>query len=266
MEKDHITAVCISYGVPEYLADGRNSITLVKLPIGTTELDIHCMMRGGDVVGNFRGWFVPLHRVIGIYSVIDRSLFYEVDSDGNLTGFSDEDAEKLVSIYDSLRQKYEQDPECDPDRVDFHALWELRNMAKPLLPMDPIIEKEEKHDEAEDGFAIFMKNPFWRRIYEGAPGWRLKEYFRNRFNASKSVTHSGNQCEEVRRKLEKLILIKSDLQYLQLFAKNDEMWDYYERAIQSLSGEHEGKGIRASSVRIEEWSPWLDADECGNKE
>ena len=99
MEKDHITAVCISYGVPKYLADGRNSITLVKLPIGTTELDIHCMMRGGDVVGSFRGWFVPLHRVIGIYSVTERSLFYEVDSDRNMSRILNVIPAELISTY-----------------------------------------------------------------------------------------------------------------------------------------------------------------------
>ena len=139
-------------------------------------------------------------------------------------------------------------------------------MAKPLLPMDSIIKEEENYDEAEDGFAIFMKNPFWRRIYEGAPGWQLKEYFRNQFNTSKYVKHSSSQHEETRRKLENLILVKSDLQYLQLFAKSDKMRRYYERGIQLLSRENEGRGFKASSVQAEEWSPWLDADACGNKE
>ena len=34
------------------------------------------------------------------------------------------------------------------------------------------------------GFDTFMENPYWRKVYEDAPGEKLREYYKIRFDAS----------------------------------------------------------------------------------
>ena len=111
------------------------------------------------------------------------------------------------------------------------------------------------------GFDTFMENPYWRRIYEEAPSERLKEYYRLRYDKSRFVMGAEYRDEEAERKLEGLILYKSDIQYIQRNAGSGMARHYYEGAIQKLAGEFEGYGFPASAFQVEDWNPWYNPDQ-----
>lgn len=81
------------------------------------------------------------------------------------------------------------------------------------------------------GFDTFMANPYWRKIYE-----------------------------EAEERLAALPLSKSDIQYIQRFAGSGMARSFYERFIQRLTGEHEGRCFPAAAFQAEEWNPWYNAE------
>lgn len=62
------------------------------------------------------------------------------------------------------------------------------------------------------GFDLFMRNPYWRKIYEEAPTERLKEYWRLTFE----VDGSNFRNPRRRRQLDKVdaVLTVEELRYL----------------------------------------------------
>ena len=109
------------------------------------------------------------------------------------------------------------------------------------------------------GFDTFMENPYWRKVYEEAPGEKLKEYYRIRFDLSECVTGEEVRDGEAERRLEKLPLSKRDIEYLREHAGSGMARAYYQRYIDRLSGEYEGWCFPAAAFQAEEWNPWYDA-------
>ena len=110
------------------------------------------------------------------------------------------------------------------------------------------------------GFDTFMKNPYWREVYESAPSERLKEYYRLRFDLSPFVMGEDYHDPKASHKLEELLLSREDIQYIQKYAGSGMAWTYYEKFIQRLTGEYEGYSFPAAAFQVEIWNPWYQAD------
>ena len=109
------------------------------------------------------------------------------------------------------------------------------------------------------GFDTFMENPYWRKVYEEAPGEALKEYYRIRFDMSGFVMGEQYRDEDGERSLEELPLSKRDIEYLREHAGSGMARAYYQKYIERLSGEYEGRRFPAAAFQAEEWNPWYDA-------
>ncbi len=107
------------------------------------------------------------------------------------------------------------------------------------------------------GFDTFMENPYWRKIYEDAPSDKLKEYYRIRYDASGFVNGEPIDVDE---KLERILLSKEEIQYIQKFAGNGQARHYFQTFIDKLSGEYEGYYFPAAAFQVEDWNPWYNAD------
>ena len=105
------------------------------------------------------------------------------------------------------------------------------------------------------GFDTFMENPYWRNVYEDAPGEKLREYYKIRFDASGFV--NGERIE-VNEQLERILLSKNEIQYIQQYAGSGQARHYYQRFIDRLSGKYEGCRFPAVAFQVEEWNPWYN--------
>lgn len=114
--------------------------------------------------------------------------------------------------------------------------------------------------ESGKGFSTFMKNPYWKNVYENAPSEELKEYYRIRFEISPFVMGDDYHDAEKEKRLKELSLSKEDIQYIQKYAGSGQARSYYEKAIQRLSGEYEGFGLPAEVFQVEIWNPWYEAE------
>jgi hypothetical protein len=110
------------------------------------------------------------------------------------------------------------------------------------------------------GFETFVANPYWRGVYESAPTEELKEYYRIRFDLSSFVMGENYHDPEAEQRLEKLLLTKEDIQYIQKYAGCGRAKAYYQKFIQRLSGEYEGWSFPAAAFQVELWNPWFNAD------
>ena len=108
------------------------------------------------------------------------------------------------------------------------------------------------------GFDTFMANPYWRRIYAEAPSERLKEYYRLRYEISPFVMGEDYRDETAEQRLQELLLTKSDIEYIRQFAGSGIAKHYYEKFIQKLTGEHEGRSFPAVAFQVEIWNPWYE--------
>lgn len=66
------------------------------------------------------------------------------------------------------------------------------------------------------GFDTFMKNPYYRKMYEDAPTDKLKRMFRDEWDNSPFVTGDESDMDEPSGKGEKLT--KEEVEYLAKFA------------------------------------------------
>ena len=107
------------------------------------------------------------------------------------------------------------------------------------------------------GFDTFMENPYWRRIYEEAPGENLKEYYRIMFDISPFVMGSSYRDEKTEYRLDNLWITEGELDYLFKHASIMQAKIFYKKCINTLieSGE-EGLCISAGCLRGETRNPW----------
>ena len=106
------------------------------------------------------------------------------------------------------------------------------------------------------GFDTFMENPYWKKVYEGAPSKELKEYYRIRFDTSPFVMGEKYRDESAESRLKELPLDKNDIQYIRKYAGSGQARHYYDGAIKKLSGEYEGYSLPAEAFQVELWNPW----------
>ena len=106
------------------------------------------------------------------------------------------------------------------------------------------------------GFDTFMENPYWKGIYENAPSNNLKRYFQIRFDHSGFVKDALRQGSAAEKELQEIPLTKEDVQYIQSITRIGNARMFYKVFIDKLTGEHEGKCVRASLFQIEEWNPY----------
>ena len=116
------------------------------------------------------------------------------------------------------------------------------------------------------GFDTFMENPYWRRIYEEAPGKNLKEYYRIMFDISPFIMGSNYKDEETEAKLDGLWISQDELDYLLQHASMAQAKIFYRKCISTLkeAGE-EGLCVSARCLRGEIRNPWYIPQEQ-NKE
>ncbi len=107
------------------------------------------------------------------------------------------------------------------------------------------------------GYDTFMRNPYWKNIFENAPSERLKEYYRIRFDASGFVHDVPINVDE---ELERIPLSKEEIQYIQKFAGSGQARHYYQKFIERLSGEYEGYCFPAAAFQVELWNPYYNAE------
>lgn len=110
------------------------------------------------------------------------------------------------------------------------------------------------------GFSEFMKNPYWKRMYENAPSEELKEFYRIQFETSPFVMGDDYHDAEAEKKMKSLLLSKEDIQYMQKYAGSGQARAYYGAAIKALSGEYEGYKLPAEKFEVEIWNPWYMTD------
>ena len=106
-------------------------------------------------------------------------------------------------------------------------------------------------------FDTFMKNPYWKGIYENAPSEDLKQYFRIRFNSSDLEEDAACHGESAEEKLSAISLDKADIRYLLAFTRNGYARQFYRMFLDKLTGEHEGYRIKATVFQFEEWNPYF---------
>lgn len=112
------------------------------------------------------------------------------------------------------------------------------------------------------GFDTFMENPYWRKIYEEAPGENLKEYYRIMFDTSPFVMDSSYRDEEAEDRLGELWISQEELEYLLKHAGMAQAKAFYRKCIDTLkeSGE-EGLCVSARSLRGEIRNPYCTGAE-----
>ena len=109
------------------------------------------------------------------------------------------------------------------------------------------------------GFDTFMANPYWRRIYEEAPGEYLKEYYRIMFDSSPYVMGDDYQDEAAEARLKELWINAEELAYLRDHAGMNQAKAFYQRCIITLAeAEEEGLCVAASSLKGEIRNPWYE--------
>lgn len=107
------------------------------------------------------------------------------------------------------------------------------------------------------GFDTFMANPYWRKIYEQAPGEHLKEYYRIMFDTSPFVTGDGDPDEAAGARLKELWINAEELAYLRDHAGMPQAKAFYQRCIDTLAAaEEEGLCVAASCLKGEIRNPW----------
>ena len=106
------------------------------------------------------------------------------------------------------------------------------------------------------GFDEFVKNPYWKKIYENAPSKELKEYYKIRFDMSPFVVGEEFKDDAAEKRLKKILLNKEDIQYIRDNAGSGQAKHYYDGAIKKLSGEYEGYSLPAEAFQVEVWNPW----------
>ena len=112
------------------------------------------------------------------------------------------------------------------------------------------------------GFDIFMENPYWRKIYEEAPGEDLKEYYRIMFDTSPFVVNSRFRDEEAETRLKELWISKEELVYLRDHAGIARARDIYQKCIDTLNeADEEGLCVSASCLNCELRNPWFKENE-----
>ncbi len=107
------------------------------------------------------------------------------------------------------------------------------------------------------GFDTFMGNPYWRRIYEEAPGENLKEYYRIMFDISPFVMGSSYRGEKAEICLDELWISQEELEYLLKHATLAQAKAFYRKCINTLkeAGE-EGLCVSARCLMGEIRNPW----------
>ena len=108
------------------------------------------------------------------------------------------------------------------------------------------------------GFDTFMKNPYWKKIYEDAPSNKLREYYKIRYDASGFI---NGEAIDVNGQLEGILLSKEEIQYIQKHAGSGQARHFYQKFIDRLSGEYEGYCFPAAAFQVEEWNPWYRPEE-----
>ena len=79
-----------------------------------------------------------------------------------------------------------------------------------------------KKKSMASGFDVFMRNPYWRQLYENAPSDRLKEWYKRSFeyDGLAYLDLSVDEKAKIRKELDKqdrddpIILTREDWQYL----------------------------------------------------
>ena len=105
------------------------------------------------------------------------------------------------------------------------------------------------------GFDTFMDNPYWKRIYDEAPSDELREYYRIMFDHSSFVNGATPLDEAALKRLDEIILLKEDIEYLKLYAGIAQAEGYYQKALDHLADKDDGVGFRASVFRGEIRNP-----------
>ncbi|MBR3377152.1 MAG: hypothetical protein IKG44_05690 [Mogibacterium sp.] len=107
------------------------------------------------------------------------------------------------------------------------------------------------------GFDAFMENPYWRKIYEEAPGEHLKEYYRIMFETSPFVMGDDYLDEVAEARLKELWISKGELEYLKEHSGIAQARAFYQRCIDKLNEEdEEGLCVSAACLKCEIRNPW----------
>jgi len=107
------------------------------------------------------------------------------------------------------------------------------------------------------GFDTFMENPYWRRIYEEAPGENLKEYYRIMFDTSPFITENNYMDERTETQLDKLWISRKELEYLLRYAGTGRAKIFYKKCIETLKKvDEEDLCVSAGCLRGEIRNPW----------
>ena len=107
------------------------------------------------------------------------------------------------------------------------------------------------------GFDTFMENPYWRRVYEEAPGEYLKEYYRIMFDNSPFVMGSSYRDEKAEEQLDDLWISKDELEYLLKHAGMAQAKIFYKKCIDTLKAAgKEDLYVSAKCLRVEIRNPW----------
>ena len=110
------------------------------------------------------------------------------------------------------------------------------------------------------GFDTFMENPYWRKIYEEAPGEHLKEYYRIMFDTSPFVMGDDYIEEETTARLKELWISKEELEYLKEHAGISQAKALYQRCIYKLNEtDEDGLCVSAACLKCEVRNQWHKA-------
>ena len=105
------------------------------------------------------------------------------------------------------------------------------------------------------GFDTFMKNPYWREIYENAPSDNLKKHYKLMFDHNSFVSE-GEMGEEILEILRNLCLTREDIMYLLEHAGMNVAKIHYSKLIEGLDKEPEGTYVAAIACCGEIRNPW----------
>ena len=113
------------------------------------------------------------------------------------------------------------------------------------------------------GFDTFMENPYWRRIYEEAPGENLKEYYRIMFDISPFVIEDNSNDKTAETQLDDLWISRDELEYLLKHANTAQAKLFYKKCIETLNeADEEGLCVSAACLRGEIRNPWYNQSEA----
>lgn len=102
-----------------------------------------------------------------------------------------------------------------------------------------------------------MANPYWRKIYEQAPGEYLKEYYRIMFDTSPFVAGDADCDEEADARLKELWINAEELAYLRDHAGMTQAKAFYQKCIDTLAAaQEEGLCVSAACLKGEIRNPW----------